>query len=124
MPGFDEAFPSKYLKASDFNGKTVKAVISQIVFEEVGQDKQRKLVAYFQGKEKGLILNKTKCALLEDAYGKSSEGSHGQTIEMSPGRTTFKGELVDCVNIRCMKVAKKAPEPVAAAAEDDGDVPF
>jgi hypothetical protein len=127
MADFDEYFPSKWLKASDLDGKTVKAVISKIVPEEMGQAKEKKLVAYFQGKEKGLTLNKTKCALLQDTFGKSIDGCVGQAIEMSPGRTQFKGEIVDCINIRCLKTAKKAAkaEPVAVAADgDDDSVPF
>ena len=46
-----EEFPSKYLKASDLNGKQVKVTISHVTREAVGDDDR--LVAYFEGKKKG-----------------------------------------------------------------------
>lgn len=51
------AFPSKYIKSTDLQGKQVKAVMSHVETESIGDDDRP--VLYFQNKEKGLVLNKT-----------------------------------------------------------------
>ena len=51
------AFPSKYLKAADLQDKQVTVRMSHVETETIGDDDRP--VLYFQGKEKGLVLNKT-----------------------------------------------------------------
>ena len=51
----ESAFPSKYLKGADLNGKTVRATIDRVEIEEVG-DGDRKPVVYFRNSDKGLAL--------------------------------------------------------------------
>ena len=43
----NEAFPSKYLKASDLDGKNVTVTIKSAELEEIGFDKEQKLVRQF-----------------------------------------------------------------------------
>lgn len=51
------AFSSKYVKVADLKGKQVKAVVSHVTMETFGNDELP--VLYFNGKEKGIVLNKT-----------------------------------------------------------------
>src|SRR5688572_30608835 len=52
-----DAFPSKYISASDLGGQEVTVKITHIAPEEIGG--KQKYICYFAGKKKGLVLNKT-----------------------------------------------------------------
>jgi hypothetical protein len=52
-----EEFPSQYLKASDLGGRDIRVTMGRVEREKIGTD--NKLVLYFKGKDKGLVLNKT-----------------------------------------------------------------
>ena len=51
------AFPGEFLKAADLQGRQAAVVIDRVEMQKVGDD--HKPVAYFQGKDRGLVLNKT-----------------------------------------------------------------
>ncbi len=61
----NEAFPSKYLKASDLDGKNVTVTIKSAELEEIGFDKEQKLVLSFVGTDKSMVLNKTNATTAE-----------------------------------------------------------
>jgi hypothetical protein len=65
------AFPSKYLKAADLQGRQVNVLMSHVETETIGDDDRP--VLYFQGKEKGLILNKTNANSISAVYGDDTE---------------------------------------------------
>ena len=66
------AFPSKYLKAADLQGKQVTVVMSHVTMETIGDDERP--VLYFKGKDKGLVLNKTNANTIADAFGDDTAG--------------------------------------------------
>lgn len=106
---------SKWLKASDLKnkeGKPIKAklTISTIELAEF-KDGQKKLAVLFQGKEKGLILNKTNAALIAEQHGPNSDGWPGKEVSIYPTTTDFGGERVECIRV----------EQVVPAASDDPD---
>jgi hypothetical protein len=97
----DEAFPSKYLKASDVKAKPIVAVISHIAPEMVGQgaDQKRKFVLYFKnGNDKPLVLNRTNWDVIEDAFGDSDEWS-GKSIKLRCAPTKYQGKSVDGIRV-------------------------
>lgn len=112
------AFPSKYLKASDLQGRSVEVTIATIVMEEIGQgdDKQEKPVIYFVGKEKGIICNVINGKMIAESYGDETDDWVGQLVEIYPDKTSFKGDIVDCIRVR---IPGTSPP-----AGDEGDVPF
>ena len=56
----NEAFPSKYLAKEDLDQKNDTIVtITHGGFEEVGSDRDRCPVIYFEEESKGLVVNKT-----------------------------------------------------------------
>lgn len=69
-------FPSKYLKAADLQGKDVTLTIEEVSVEDVGGQgdaSDSKPVLFFQGKEKGLVLNKTNANTISGMYGPETD---------------------------------------------------
>lgn len=100
MTNVNEMYPSnsQYLKASDFQGREIKVTIAS---NEVAEfDNGKKVVLKFQGKDKGLTLNKTNAMKIADAYGEDIEAWVGQEIIMYPDKTDFGGKMVDCIRVR------------------------
>lgn len=97
------AFPSKYLKAADLPGP-VTVTIGICKMEDIGDD--RRPVLYFQGKDKGLVLNKTNSRRITKLFGADTDSWTGQPLEIYPSETEFKGETVECLRVRAAQ--KKA----------------
>ena len=100
----DNLYPSKWLKAGDLQGQTVPVVIIRVVMEDVG-DEAGKPVAYFQNRDKGLVLNKTNAMSIGLVHGQDTDAWTGKTIELFPAVVMFQGQNVPCIRVR----------PVAAA---------
>ena len=122
------AFPSNYIRAADLQGRTVRVVMRSIAMEDIGDD--HKPVLYFQGKEKGLVLNKTNGNNISMVYGDDSDNWMGQVIELYPTMVDFQGRSVEAIRVRVPRVVNRppAPPPVAAAPPSDSDfddsIPF
>ena len=96
----NNVFPSKYLKAADLNGKTIKVVIERIEMEKMGND--TKPVLYFQGKTKGLVCNKSNAQLIAAVYSPETNGWVGKEIKVYPGKVNFQGQMVDALKVEVM----------------------
>lgn len=92
------AFPSDFLKAADLQDRPHILAMSNVQMEKVGDD--TKPCVYFQGKQRGLLLNKTNANTISAIYGTNTEGWMGQNIEIFPTTTDFQGKLVDCIRVR------------------------
>ncbi len=112
----EQAFPSRYFTAKDIVTSGPKLVIlTRIDHELVGtEEKQEKYVAYFQGEEKGLVLNATKWDVLESLYGDESDGWIGKEIVMFPDKTRFGGKIVDCISLRARRYPQAGNGPKQA----------
>ena len=110
------AFPSKYLKAADLQGKQVTATISYVTMETIG-DEERPIL-YFNGKEKGLVLNKTNANTIANTFGDDTEDWRGAEIVLFETAVDFQGKSMPA--IRC-RVPPRKPEP---KTEIDDDIPF
>jgi hypothetical protein len=73
---------SKYLKAADLNGGDKVVTIDRVVEEEVGLEKERKPVVYFNGLQKGLVLNKTNADRLAHRLGDETKAWRGAGVEL------------------------------------------
>ena len=123
------AYPSNYVKASDLNGKPCPLTIRTCVLEELGQgsDKEQKPVLYFNGAQKGLVLNKTNANVIADAYGDETGGWEGKSVEVYPTRVEFRGQLVDGIRVRIQAEEQQAAEPAAPPMADNelnDEIPF
>ena len=142
MPNINDAFPSKYLKASDLKGREVVVTMDTLKFEPVGQNKEMKAVLYFQGKDKGLVMNKTNANKITEIVGSAlTEDWRGHRVKLYPTETSFQGDMVDCIRVRpangsAFRMTKPVPPPAPPPPEpdddshefggpvDDSDIPF
>jgi hypothetical protein len=119
----NQAFPSKYIKASDLKDQTHVVKIADVKIEEVGQNKETKPVAYFEGKAKGMVLNKTNSRKIASLAGSpETEDWVGVEVAIYPTETEFGGESVECIRIKAPKGTRTVTPDAAAVA--DSDIPF
>lgn len=133
-----EAFPSKYISAADLQGRAVRVHIDRV---EMGQfnDGKSKPIAYFQGKSKGLALNKTNANTIMNSYGPNTDDWAGAEVELFPAEVDFQGKMVQAVRVRVpprrpaaarpmqpTQQRQAAPAPAAPQNEPpfDDDIPF
>ncbi len=114
MTTVNEAFPSNWLKAADFNNRTVKLTIDKVIFEEIGQNKDKKPVMYFEKVKKGLVLNKTNATEIAAKHGEIMEGWTGKEIELFSMMVPFQGQNVAAIRVRAI-------EAVVAETADPND---
>lgn len=98
MVNINEEFPSKYLKSADLKGTVQRVKIDRIEVEQIGTD--RKLVMYFAGKDKGMVLNKTNARTIGDVYGEDTDAWLEAPIEVFSMKVDFQGRMVDGLRIR------------------------
>jgi hypothetical protein len=112
MPRTKDLFPSKYLQSADAKAKQIVATISSLEVELVGQgqDQKKKPVLHLEG-QKPMVLNRTNCETLEDAFGDSDDWP-GHKIKIYCVRTQYAGKTVDGLRI----------EPIVAKPALKGDL--
>jgi hypothetical protein len=128
---FDAAFPSKYLRSPDVEGKHFTATVKRIEYEKMS-DGTEKPVAYFKGMKRGVVLNKTKASLLAHlAKSRNFDDWVGTSVDICGGTTQLRGETVPCILFE-KTPARKAqevkevldddlPDLLEGADEEDGD---
>ena len=108
------AFATKYLKASDLQGRDVTVKMGRVEQEKIGDD--QKLILYFQGKEKGMVLNKTNANSIADVYGGETNDWYGQTIILFEQMVDFQGKRVPGLRVRAPRLRVQAPRREAPTA--------
>ena len=124
------AFPSKYLKASDLDGKQVKVVMSHVEMEDIGGD--HRPVLYFVGKEKGVVLNKTNSNAIAAAFGDDTDNWQNGELVLFEAMVDFQGKTTPAIRCRVpprkpMQVVNSGPREVVREVPppiDDSDIPF
>ena len=107
MDVLEEFFPSKHLKASDLKDKEVRVTIQRVEREKLGEDMRP--VVYFNGKEKGVALNKGNTTTLVDAFGRNSNDWFGREIILLSVWTDYQGKPVQGIRIRIPTARDMAP---------------
>ena len=129
----DSAFPSPFIKASDLQGRDIPLTMREVKFEKVGDDDQ-KPVLYFQGTEKGMVLNKTNANTIKIIYGVETSAWIGQQIVLYLMKVEFKGDLVDAIRCKAVVGVLQPPsngglqpttptEPAPAVSATDAPTP-
>jgi hypothetical protein len=95
-----DVYPSNYLKAADLEGRTIKVTIDDIKLEKVGTDE--KLIAYFKGGKKGLVLNKTNSNNIALVYGMDTDGWIDAEIQLYPTMVDFQGKSTEAIRVKAM----------------------
>ena len=111
-----DLFPSKYWRADDLpEGGKVTLTIDSVGIEEMELSGDDKPVLFFQG-EKPMVLNRTNCTTLEEAFGDDTDAWEGKRVEMRREKTTFAGKRVPCLRLYPIRDGKPA------AAEKPADL--
>ncbi len=124
-----EAYPSKYLKAADLAGQDRTVNIRACVQEELGQGSEMEVkpVLYFDGGQKGLVLNKTNAQAIAEDYGDDTEAWAGREIVLFVREVEYQGKLMPGIRVRVQATtqpvvqhspAPPAPETDAAPLND------
>ena len=93
-----QAFPSEYLKAADLQGRNVRVIVDHYEMRDIGDD--HKPVLFFQGKERGLVLNKTNANNIVIAYGDEMDDWAGKELILYEAMVDFQGRSVPAVRVR------------------------
>jgi arabinogalactan endo-1,4-beta-galactosidase len=134
----NDAFPSNYLKASDLQGRNVVVTMDRVEWVTMGQgrDTEQKMCVYFQGKEKGMILNKTNANNIAAMYGPETDHWSGRQIMLTESMVDFQGRSVPALRVRsvpggppaAVRTAQAQPSAPSrhpnAPVELDDEVPF
>ena len=121
----NDAFPSNYLKATDLQNREIPVVISKVVMEKIGDDPR--MIAYFQGKQKGVVVNKTNATNISAAYGPETDHWVGKPVVLFSVWTDFQGKSVQAIR---MRPGNGAPGPAPSYPTDqrgpdlNDEVPF
>ena len=99
---FKKLFPSRYLRAVEFDDGELAVVIDRMDFEMVGQgnDAEEKPILYFSGMNQGLVLNVTNAETLADIHGDDSDNWPGKAITLFRTKVRFGKDRVDAIRVR------------------------
>jgi hypothetical protein len=126
-----DAFPSEFLKAGDIANKQVRVVIDRVEMRDVGDD--HKPVIFFEGKEKGVVLNVTNARAIAQYHGEEMEEWVGQEIILFTMMVNFQGRMQPGIRIRvpssserktAAKPASTPPPSENPGADLDDEIPF
>jgi len=114
------AFPGSYLKAADLGGKRIGVTIDRVELEDVGSD--NKPVLYFQGKDKGLVLNKTNSNMISEIVGSDETDEwNGHRIALYSTKVDYQGKRVDAIRVT---YANGQQPPASPVNDSSDDIPF
>lgn len=121
----NDLFPSRFLKAEDFeDGELRTLTVKSVDLEELGQgkDKKEKPVIYFRDSDKGLVLNKTNCSIIAKLYGEETDDWFGKKITLYAIETESFGDIVRAIRVRDTSKRVAAgngkPKPAMLPADD------
>ena len=110
---------SRYLKAEDMIGKTIKVIISDV--EDVQfDDKGVKPVLSFENKDKVLVVNATNFDTLAAGISNNTKNWPGHSIVLKGEKVRFKGRLVDSIKV---VVPKQTPKQQPSEPEFEDEIP-
>jgi hypothetical protein len=129
-----DQFPSDYLRAADLEGKELTLTIRNVAMEEVGADRENKPVLYFEGQDKGIILNKTNAATIAELYGDDTDEWPGEAITLFSAMVTYQGKTMPGLRVKMPSRTKgpksggappaAAPKQAAPSGVGDDEIPF
>jgi hypothetical protein len=104
----DLMFPSRYLRAVDFEGKPVALTITEVLRDKVqttNGTKAEKYIIRFRETDKELILNKTNAKAVAKALQEPKAINWpGEKIVLKPAKCEAFGEIVDCIRVEVHEV--------------------
>ena len=104
----NEAFPSKYLNATDLGGRPATVRMGDVMQEVL--DRENKLVLYFQGKKKGMVLNKTNATKIAETYGQETNDWYDKVIELYTAEVDYQGKTVEAIRVRAPRTETRSAD--------------
>ncbi len=124
MPNIDDVFTTKYLKAYDLQGREPVVTIAQVELEPMGRTRELKVIVYFEGKTKGLKLNKTMALKIAQIAGSSqTEQWVGTAVQLYVSTADFGGENYDVIRVKAPTAAAELTQRVSVPAHQGGGRP-
>jgi hypothetical protein len=137
MPKVSDVYKSSYLRAADVE-EPLTVTIKSASIEELGEDKDEKIVVLFEELDRGLVLNRTNADYLSMiCKSDDTEDWPGTRVGLFVQPVSFKGKLVDSIRVTkpqhlkaaddmakksTTKAAKAPKKQKAAAAAADNDL--
>lgn len=136
MAKVGDIFPSKFLKAPDFKGKSVTLTVKAAPVEE--SFGTHKPVLYFHETEKAFSVSPTNARILTSFLEQDdTDNWPGAVVTLTPTKRVIAGEVKDVVDVTAARFpAQATPQRQAAAAPagvptrqapppvDDDEIPF
>jgi len=122
---YRQMFDNKFIGAWDIpKGRDATVTIARVVAQEITSQrgKDRKPVLFFQGKSKGMVINKTNGKAIARMYGDDTTGWVGKQIAIYASTTSAQGEEVECLRVR-PSAPRKGSEPMPADAPEEAEAP-
>jgi hypothetical protein len=94
----NEIYQSKFLSASDLQGKEPTVTITQVEMEKMN-DGEMKLCIYVNNRPKAIVLNKTNARAIASLYGDETNNWSGKKIKLVSVWTDFQGKPVQAIRI-------------------------
>ena len=115
-----QAFPSKYLKAADLDGGRFTLTMSHITMEKVVDDEPEKPILYFNGAQKGMVINQTNGMMIASLYGDDTDHWPGRPVELYTAMVSFGGKTVPAIRVMAPAQAMPAHQsgPLGGQQED------
>lgn len=117
----NQAFPSNYLKADDLQGRETTVTIRECKMEKMGDED--KLCIRFQGKDKGMICNKTNANRIAHYYGDDTDNWIGKQVILGVELVDYQGKTTEAIRVKGA-VKADATAPAKADAPFDDEIPF
>lgn len=112
------AYPSDYLKAADLLGHSVNVTLSHVEMRELNNES--KPILFFQGKQKGMVLNKTNANKIAELFGDDTDDWTGQEVTIFEALVEFQGRTVPALRVR---PAKPQPQRKRQTIDEPPDHP-
>ncbi len=96
----NELCPAPHIEASDLPkaGRTV--TIKRFDFHDVGEDKERKGVVFFEEFSRAMVLNRTNVKRIIAWHGEEADDWVGKQITLDAEKCDFGGRIVPCIRVR------------------------
>ena len=92
--------PSPHLEAADLAGEEKVVTIKGVDFHDVGEEKARKGVVYFEEYKRAMVFNRTNLKRVIALYGNDTDEWAGKRLTLYPSETDFAGRTVPCIRVK------------------------
>ncbi len=100
-------YPSRFLRGEEVFGKAVnlkiKVIKKEKVFSMTTKKNEEVLVIYFEGKDRGVCLKKTRANDIKAIYGDNTDGWAGKDIVMYTEKKEAFGKVLNVIRFRPVK---------------------